>query len=132
MELIMNKASKILATMACSFGLVACASTTYQPVVDLQNSDPMKYQQDLAACRKLSEQVNVAEDSAVNTLIGGVAGAGLGAALGAISGSAGAGAAMGAATGGIGAGAGSAVSKNERVKNIIDKCLTRRGYNVLG
>lgn len=118
--------------LAGLLALGACASTTYQPVVDLRGADGGKYQQDLAECRKLSEQVDVAGDSAVNTLIGGGVGAGLGAALGAIAGSPGTGAAMGAAMGGVGAGGGSALSKNERVKKIIDNCLARRGYNVLG
>jgi len=112
--------------------LGACASTTYQPVVDLKGMDGGKYQQDLAECRQLSQQVDVVGDSAVNTAVGAGVGAGLGAALGAISGAPGAGAAMGAALGGIGAGGGSAVNKNERVKKIIDNCLARRGYNVLG
>ena len=121
---------KALALVAL-LSLGACASTTYNPVVDLRGADGGRYQQDLAECRKLSEQVDVVGDSAVNTAVGAGVGAGLGAALGAVVGVPGAGAAMGAAVGGIGTGSGSAISKNERVKQVINNCLARRGYNVL-
>lgn len=112
--------------------VAACAAETYQPVVDLKGSDAGKYQQDLAECRSLASQVDVAGDSATNALIGAGVGAALGAALGAVTGAPAAGAALGAGAGGIGAGAGTGVSKNERQKKIIDNCLSRRGYNVLG
>lgn len=121
-----------IVTLAGVLVLAACAAETYNPVVDLKGSDGGRYQQDLAECRQLAAQVDVAGDTAVNTLAGAGVGAALGAALGAISGAPASGAAMGAALGGIGTGAGSGVSKNEKQKRIIDQCLSRRGYNVLG
>ncbi|MGB4100828.1 MAG: hypothetical protein WBK91_02840 [Alphaproteobacteria bacterium] len=122
---------KKIPVLAGVLALMACAET-YQPVVDLKGMDGGRYQQDLAECRRLGMQVDAAGDTAVNTLVGAGVGAAMGAALGAIAGSPASGAAMGAAVGGIGTGAGSGVSKVERQKRIIDQCLSRRGYNVLG
>ena len=39
--------------------MAACATETYQPVVDLKGADGGKYQQDLAECRRLASQVDV-------------------------------------------------------------------------
>ncbi|MEJ0062656.1 MAG: hypothetical protein WDO70_05505 [Alphaproteobacteria bacterium] len=121
---------KFLAIVAL-LAVAGCAQD-YQPVVDLKGYDGGKYQKDLAECRQLASQVDVAGDSAVNGLIGAGVGAALGAAVGAVAGVPAYGAASGAALGGIGGGGGSAVSKVERQKKIIDNCLTKRGYNVLG
>lgn len=113
--------------------LAACATPqTYQPIVDTKGVDPYRYNQDLAECRQFGEQVDPATDTAKSALVGGAIGAALGAATGAVLGSPGTGAAAGAAIGGIGGGAGRGLSSVERQKQIIDRCLRGRGYNVLG
>lgn len=123
--------SVIPATLALAFFLTGCAST-YQPVVDTKGIDMMRYQQDLAECRALAEQVNVAGDAATDTAIGAGVGAAGGAALGALSGDAGIGAATGAIIGAFGGGGVGTAGGIERQKKIINNCLIGRGYKVLG
>lgn len=126
----------ILSAITTLFGtallLSACASQNYQPVIDTKGVKMDKYQNDLAECRRLADQVDVAGDTATDTAIGAVAGAAGGALLGAITGNAGTGAAIGAAAGGIGGAGTGAIGSNQRQKNIINNCLKGRGYKVLG
>lgn len=121
---------QILAMTGC-FALCACASA-YTPVVDPKGTDMAHYQQDLAECRAVSEQVDTAGDSAVNGAIGAGVGAAAGAALGALSGDSGIGAATGAILGGFGGSGGTALESEQRKKKIINNCLTGRGYRILG
>ncbi len=123
--------SKISAAMILSIGLIGCAQS-YQPIVDLKGVNTARYQQDLAECRQYAEQVDVGGNTAIGAVGGAGLGAALGAAAGAIGGNAGAGAATGALVGGVGgtgAGVGTSV---QRQKTIINNCLNRRGYKVLG
>ncbi|MFY9287351.1 MAG: glycine zipper family protein [Alphaproteobacteria bacterium] len=124
--------SAIAVLLGASILLSACASTSYNPVIDTKKVNMDKYQNDLAECRRLADQVDVAGDTATDTAIGAVAGAAGGALLGAITGNAGTGAAIGAAAGGLGGAGTGAISSNQRQKNIINNCLKGRGYKVLG
>lgn len=126
----MKRASFVF-SLAALFLLTACASQ-YTPVIDPQGVDMGRYEQDLAACRAISEQVDTTTDAATNAAIGaGVAAAG-GAALGAISGNAGSGAAIGAIVGALGGGGGTALEDEQRKETIINNCLRGRGYRILG
>jgi hypothetical protein len=116
--------------IALAAGLAGCAQS-YQPVVDPKGVDNAKYQQDLAECRQLAEQVNPYERAAVGTAIGAIGGAALGAVTGAVVGSPGAGAAIGAGAGGLTGAAVGGGGGVEQQKKIIDNCLKNRGYAVL-
>ncbi len=121
------------ALAAVALTLSACATaSTYQPVVDMKNVNPQKYQQDLAECRQYAEQVDVAGNGATDTLLGAGLGAAAGAALGAISGAPATGAALGATVGGFGGGGAGVANSVQRQQTIINNCLKGRGYNVLG
>ena len=113
---------KYLAMLALALLMVGCAG--YRPIVDMKGVDQARYEQDLKECQQYAEQVNVAGETAV----GGGIGAVLGGAIGAVgSGRAGTGAAVGAITGAA-AGAGGAASGQ---KQVINRCMTGRGYRVL-
>lgn len=119
------------ALFAVTLLLAGCASN-YTPVVDPKGVDMGRYNQDLAECRALSEQVDTSKDTATNSAIGAGVGAAAGAALGALSGDAGVGAATGAILGGFGGGGGTALESEQRKKTILNNCLTGRGYRILG
>lgn len=111
-----------LAVLAVS--MTACAS--YRPVVDTKGVDQIAFEQDMAECQKLAEEVNPAKNAIGGALLGAV----LGAAIGSIGGNghitsmvASQGAVAGAAVGG-GAAAGSQVQ-------VVSKCMSGRGYKVL-
>lgn len=109
--------------MATSLG---CATTRDRSgvVIDPAGVDMNLYQQDLAACRQIAEQV---EQRAAGGVVGGaVVGGVLGAILGDSS-TAQRGAGAGAVTGGLG-GAGS--TQQER-QVVIKNCLRNKGYKVL-
>ncbi|HEX2582170.1 MAG TPA: hypothetical protein VHL08_09390 [Dongiaceae bacterium] len=109
--------------------MTACAST-YEPSVDLQGRDQVRYEHDLAACRQIAQNKDVGTEAGLGALGGGVIGGAGGAVGGAIAGDAGTGAAIGAGSGAvIGAGAG-AFDAGERQKQIVDDCLRHRGYRV--
>ena len=111
--------------------MTACAGT-YEPVVDMDGVNPTKYQQDLAVCRGYADKIDATGDGAKSTLIGAGLGAAAGAAIGAISGNAGAGALIGTTAGGFGGAGTSASDTISRQKTIINNCLKKRGYEVLG
>lgn len=123
--------SKTLPLLACVLALSACA-TTYTPVVDTKGINQAKYQQDLNECRALSDQIDAVGEGATDTLIGAGIGAAAGAALGAITGAPATGAATGAVIGGFGGGGVSAADSMTRKRQIMNNCLTGRGYKVLG
>ena len=110
--------------------IVGCAR---QPIVDTTKPDfdNVAYQQDLAICEQLAEQIDVGGEALTTALIGAAAGAALGAIGGAFTGDAGLGAAIGASTGGagglLGGGAGAYSDRDRVVRN----CLRERGYVIL-
>lgn len=103
--------------------VAACAS---DPIIDTQGVNTAKYQQDLADCRAIADQVKVGQNAAGGAVAGAVVGAAVGAAVGnsnTAQRAAGAGATVGAAKG-----AGRGVNERERV---VRNCLRGRGYRVL-
>lgn len=101
-------------------------------MVDMKGVDSARYEQDLTECRAYAEQVSPAREAVVGAGLAAALGAAIGAIAGAFGGSAGSGAATGAAIGGVtGTAAGGAGGVSEQ-KQIIDRCLAGRGYNVLG
>ena len=130
---------RIITIAAAGLMLASCAGNVggrfqYTPVVDLASSrkDAEHYPKDLDDCQQLAAQ----RDSTGDAIGGAIAGALLGAALGGITGHAfgdvgsglGYGAAYGAVGGGVQAGAGGYGNQ----KAIVQRCLTARGYNVIG
>ncbi|PVZ72602.1 glycine zipper domain-containing protein [Pelagibaculum spongiae] len=112
----MKKALLILSSLM----LFACASQG--PIVDrAAGFDSVKYQQDLAECEQVSQQVKA------KGVGGAVGGAVVGGLLGAISGDAAEGAGVGAILGGA---SGLADTKDEKTL-VVRNCLKGRGYNVL-
>ena len=111
--------------------LSACAGS-YEPVVDMEGINPDKYQKDLAVCRGYADKVDASGSAAKDTLLGAGLGAAAGAAIGAIAGDAGGGALLGTAVGGFGGAGSSASDSVSRQKTIINNCLSKRGYSVLG
>ena len=107
-----------------SLALASCA--TYRPVVDMRHViDEAKYEQDLSACQAYAQQV----DPGLNAAIGAVAGAILGAAIGLITDDPWTGAyAAAGAVGGIAGGASAGIKDQ---KDVIRRCMSNRGYEVL-
>lgn len=100
--------------------LTACAS---KPIVDTYNVDMVQYENDLADCEYVAEQVEAGKMTANSAAFG----AGVGAAYGVIGGDIGTAAATGAVTGGAG---GLLKSDNEKAR-VTKNCLRYRGYRVL-
>ena len=104
--------------------LAACASSG--PIVDTQNTDMVRYEQDLAQCEAYAAQVNTGEQAGK----GAAGGAVLGALLGAIVGNSTT-VARGAGVGGVVGGAkGVAQGANEK-QAVVRNCLRGRGDRVL-
>lgn len=110
--------------------LAACASH-FEPIVDPATTRGDNLQRDLADCRGLAEQQNVAGSVGTSALIGAGLGAGLGAIAGAFGGGAGTGAAIGAALGGTTGAAHGGLHSQATRDQIVRNCLTGRGYRVL-
>jgi uncharacterized protein YcfJ len=107
--------------------LVSCVGSNYRPIVDTKGVDLAKYETDLTQCQEYAKQSLSTGESAA---IGAAGGAVLGAVLGAITGnrtSARTTGEVGAVVGAVGGGA----KGEENQRNIINKCLTGRGYKVL-
>jgi hypothetical protein len=120
-----------LALVVAGAGLLAGCASYYEPIIDPASPHSDNLQHDLAECRTIAEQQNVARSVGTEGLIGAGLGAGLGAIAGAFGGGAGTGAALGAAIGGVsGVAHGGLSSQNERDR-IVRNCLLGRGYQVL-
>lgn len=106
--------------------MAACANSgaDTRPIVDRPGPN---YEKDLAACQALAKQKDYASgETATNTAVG----AGLGALIGGVTGDwagAGIGAGVGAA-GGLGK---SAIDTQNARGNIVKRCMSGRGYNVV-
>ncbi|HEY0975338.1 MAG TPA: glycine zipper family protein [Solimonas sp.] len=104
--------------------LAACASSG--PIVDTQNTDMVRYEQDLSQCEAYAAQVNTGQQAGKSAL----GGAAVGAVLGAIVGNSKT-VARGAGVGGVVGGVKGA-SQGEREKDtVVKNCLRGRGYRVL-
>lgn len=110
-----------------SLFLVGCAGPNYRPIVDNKGVDLNRYEADLQECQVFATQTASAAQSAA---VGAVAGAVLGSVVAAAAGSRydrNASAKVGALTGAVGAG----FDGEKNQKNIINRCLSGRGYRVL-
>ena len=115
--------SKTSVLLMLTAALAACAS---DPIIDPKGVNTAQYNQDLAECRVLADQVATGKQAAGGAAAGAVVGAVVGAAVGnsdTAQRAAGAGATLGAAKG-----TGRAMNERERV---VRNCLRGRGYNVL-
>lgn len=110
--------------------LSACAGggAAYQPIIDgPQNA---KFQQDIAQCQALAEQLSY-NNSDVKT--GAAAGAAVGAVAGLLRrGNSNSDPLIGAAVGGAYGGGGAALVTRAERKNIVKRCMSGRGHRVLG
>lgn len=107
--------------------LSGCAGANYRPIVDTKGVDSAKYEVDLRECQSYATQTAGAGETAA---AGAVIGALLGAALAAAAGggySRDNSAKVGALSGAVGAGAEGEKSQ----RDIIRRCMSGRGYNVL-
>ena len=110
-----------LPILLISISVAACSKGPYEPIVDGQKG--IVYQNDLAECRQLSQQVQKTNDGAIGgAVIGGLIGAGeshedaiLGAVIGGVIGS---------------VEEGSEVS--DKQDKIVYNCLNGRGHRVVG
>jgi outer membrane lipoprotein SlyB len=122
-----NRSCTFLASASVVVFLIGCAGANYRPIVDNKGVDLNRYEADLSECQSYATQTAGAAQSAA---AGAAVGAILGAAVAAAAGSSydrDASARVGALSGAVGAGAGG--ERNQ--KNIINRCLTGRGYRVL-
>lgn len=107
--------------------LLVSGCATHVPVVDTKGVDMNAYTADLGECQKYAEQINPAATAAAGAGAGVLFGALLGAAIGG-RGMAGYGAQIGAVQG-VGVGAAGGAGKQVQ---IINNCMSGRGYRVLG
>ncbi|HEY1077533.1 MAG TPA: glycine zipper family protein [Fontimonas sp.] len=115
---------KICLALIGTLALGGCASDG--PIIDTQNTDMVRYEQDLAQCRAYGDQVATGKQAGA----GAVGGAAVGAVLGAIVGNSST-VARGAGVGGVLGGVRGA-SKGASEKDVVVKnCLRGRGYRVL-
>ncbi|MDO9181353.1 MAG: hypothetical protein Q7U04_03050 [Bacteriovorax sp.] len=115
---------------------VSCASRPkLYPNEKLKTSGKAAGEEDINKCIK---EADVYLDSSEGKKIvksagfGAVVGGAIGAVAGAFTGDIGAGAAQGAAMGGIGGAAGGALSPDEIKHRYVNKCLSDKGYSILG
>ncbi len=107
--------------------MAACANSgaDTRPIVDKPGPH---YEKDLAACQALAKQKDYASgETATNTAVG----TGLGALIGGVASGSWVGAGVGAGVGAAGGLGASAVETQNARGNIVKKCMTGRGYNVV-
>ena len=116
-----------LAFVAClAMSLGGCAVEQYRPLTDSGVSKG-SYEADLADCQQLAAQRPAAQQAAGGAAVGAVLGAVLAAAVGLRGNDVARVAAWGAANGGVqGVVVGSA-----QQRDIVDRCMAGRGYNVV-
>jgi hypothetical protein len=110
--------------MLLSAALCGCA--TYSPVID-EGAGIGNYDADLRECQRLAQQRDVVSGAASGAVVGALFGALLGAAIGGRD-MIGAGARAGAA-GGLTGGAARSLAEQQL---IVARCMSRRGYAVVG
>lgn len=114
----------VLMVAASIVTLVGCASRGSDVIIDPAYVDRAQYEQDLAECERLAEQVRqkAGKRAAKGAVVGGLIGAILGG-----KGSAEKGAGVGAVSG---ASRGAAATEREKLR-VVKNCLRHRGYTVL-
>lgn len=122
-------ARQITPPLALLFGallLISGCASTKRVVVDDKGIDQAAYQQDLAECEAIADQVSTGRDAAG----GAVGGAVIGGALGAIFGNSSTAGRM-AGGGAVVGGASRAGSAEQEKGQVLRNCLRGRGYRVL-
>lgn len=121
----MREKSSVILTVIFLILLAGCSGARRSGVViDPEGVDMAKYENDLAACKQISEQVDQKAGA------GAVGGAVVGGAIGAIVGNSST-AMRGAGVGGvIGLTKGGVATRNEK-QLVVKNCLRNRGYKVL-
>lgn len=112
--------------MALALGGCASHNRPGEPIVDLSNADPIRYERDLGECRQFADQVPMGTRIGAGAAAGAVLGGVIGAAVG-NSNTAARGAGVGAASGTF---RGTADGLRER-SQVVKNCLRQRGYRVL-
>jgi hypothetical protein len=133
------------ALLACALAalLIGCAGPgpILYPNPHAQKVGKTQIEADVADCRRLAEEAGASGDqgaaarAATGTVTGGAIGAAGGAVGGAISGGAGTGALIGAASGatiGLLQSLLSSPQVSQAYKNLVDRCLRERGYELAG
>ena len=120
--------SRALVLALAVSSLIGCASSgaRYQPIIDGPANE--EYQADLASCGSLAEQLkfdngDVRSEAVAGALLGGLMGALEDGTAGAIAGS---------AAGALVGGTDRAWDVREERKQIVIRCLSNRGHNVVG
>jgi outer membrane lipoprotein SlyB len=106
--------------------LVAGCTTTNEIIIDQKGVDMSAYQNDLAECQSYASGVKTGEKAAKGAASGAVVGGLIGAITGGSSG-----AAQGAGVGAVGGGARGAMEGEETEVQVVKRCLSGRGYQVL-
>jgi outer membrane lipoprotein SlyB len=120
-----------LTAVAIALALAGCAThntgANYRPVIDKKGIDQTQLDTDLQECQRYATEVaNAAEQAATGAVAGALFGAVLAAAAGG-----GYSRSQHAAVGGVTGAAAGAVSGERDQRNIIRRCMSGRGYNVL-
>ncbi len=134
---------RLLISLFCAVFVAGCVSPPPRPALypnkTYEKKGPAAADEAIAVCMQRAESAGLKDDTsnqAVKEGAGGaLAGAAVGAALGAITGDAGRGAATGAvigATGGAVHGAGKQNEPGYVYKEYVNRCLTNKGYEVIG
>lgn len=131
----------VLVLAACAPGAAGTARPVLYPNATFNQVGRAQADADIAACEQMARAAGTSEGSQAGELgrraaIGSGVGAATGAIIGAITGDLGKGAAIGAATGaagGISSGAfDSDAGVNETYRAFVTRCLSERGYEVMG
>lgn len=116
-----------IAFVACiAASLAGCAVERYRPLTD-SGVSMGSYEADLADCQQLAAQRPAAQQAAGGAAVGAVLGAVLAAAVGLRGNDVARVAAWGAANGGVQG----AVYGSAEQRDIVDRCMAGRGYNVV-
>lgn len=122
----MYKPVKPLLVLSLVSILAACS--THRPIVDPKGQNMANYENDLRECQALSRQAEPGGEALRSGLIAALVGGAIGGIGWGSSSNIGTGAAIGAVTGGVSGG----VSGGEKQKDIINRCMHNRGYNIIG
>jgi len=109
----------------------ATAPTTYAPVIDTQtivtDTDRSKYSQDLQDCQNYADQIDAARGAANGAVIGAIIGVGVGLLFGLRGQALAQVAGVGALSGGVNV----AAEAGRTIMQIVQSCMSGRGYKVL-
>lgn len=122
----MVKTIKPLLIVSLASILVACSG--HRPIVDAKGQNMTNYENDLRECQALSRQAEPGGEALRSGLIAALVGGAIGGIGWGSSSNIGTGAAIGAITGGVSGG----VSGGNKQKDIINRCMVNRGYNIIG